>query len=107
MLIDQTNETAIANLSTLHTTRLGFLEKHLESQSAGPFLMGEDCSYADIFLFTCVRTVESTPGFEMLRAVVGESPFADFPITAKIAASVGDIDVVRASVGNRFSECPI
>ena len=69
--------------------------------------MGEGCSYADIFLFTCVRTVEKTPGFGMLRAVVGESPFADFPIIAKIAASVGDMDLVKASVGNRFSECPI
>ena len=64
--------------------------------------MGEGCSYADIFLFTCVRTVENTPGFGMLRAVVGESPFAGFPIIAKIAASVGDIDLVKASVGNKF-----
>ena len=69
--------------------------------------MGENCSYADIFLFTCVRTVENTSGFGMLRAVVGESPFADFPITAKIAASVGDMELVEASVGNKFSECPI
>ena len=100
-------ETAIANLAKLHNTRLSFLEKHLESQSAGPFLMGEHCSYADIFLFTCVRTVENTSGFEMLRAVVGERPFADFPITAKIVASVGDMELVKESVGNKFSECPI
>ena len=100
-------ETAIANLAKLHNARLGFLEKHLESQNAGPFLMGEDCSYADIFLFTCVRTVENTQGFGMLRAVVGESPFADFPITGNIAASVGDMELVKASVGNKFSECPI
>ena len=32
-------ETAIANLAKLHNTRLSFLEKHLESQSAGPFLL--------------------------------------------------------------------
>ena len=69
--------------------------------------MGEDCSYADIFLFTCVRTLENTPGFGMFRAVVGENPFAKFPITAKIAASVGDIDLVKESIGSRFSECPI
>ena len=79
----------------------------VETQNAGPFLMGEDCSYADIFLYTCVRSVENTPGFGMLRAVVGESPFADFPITAKIAASVGDMELVKASVGNKFLECPI
>ena len=100
-------EIAIANLAKLNKVRLEFLEKFLESQSSRPFLMGEGCSYADIFLFTCVRTVEKTPGFEMLRAVVGESPFADFPITAKIAASVGNMELVKASVGNKFSECPI
>ncbi len=43
----------------------------------------------------------------MLRAVVGERPFADFPITAKIVASVGDMELVKESVGNKFSECPI
>ncbi len=69
--------------------------------------MGEDCSYADIFLFTCVRTVENTAGFEMLKAVVRKCPSADFPITAKIATSVGDMDVLKAWVGNRFSECTI
>ena len=69
--------------------------------------MGENCSYADIFLYTCVRTVENTPGFGMLRAVVGEEPFADFPITAAITTSFGNIELVKASVGNKFSECPI
>ena len=59
------------------------------------------------FLCICVRSVENTPGFGMLRAVVGESPFADFPITAKIVASVGDMELVKASVGNKFLECPI
>ena len=98
---------AIANLATLHKARLSFLETHLEAKSVGPFLMGENCSYADIFLYTCVRAVENTPGFGMLRAVVGEDPFADFPITAAIAASVGNIDLVKAAVGNKFLECPI
>ena len=54
-----------------------------------------------------MRTVENTPGFGMLRAVVGEDPFADFPITAAIATSIGKIDLVKTSVGNKFSECPI
>ena len=100
-------DTAIANLATLHTARLGFLETHLKAAGAGPFLTGEHCSYADIFLYTCVRTVEETPGFGMLRAVVGDTPFAEAPMTAGIVAAVGEIDVIKASVGSKFSECPI
>ena len=100
-------DTAIANLATLHKARLGFLEAYLASQSTGPFLTGKDGSYADIFLYTSVRTVEETPGFGMLRAVVGDQPFAEYPITSGIAAAVGEIDKVKASVGTKFSECPI
>ena len=43
----------------------------------------------------------------MLRAVVGDTPFAEAPTTAGIAAAVGEIDVIEASVGSKFSECPI
>jgi len=100
-------DTAIANLATLHKARLSFLEAHLKTQGAGPFLNGKDCSYADIFLYTCVRTVEETAGFGMLRAVVGETPFTEYPTVEKIAAAVGDIDIVKATVGTKFSECPI
>ena len=100
-------DTAIANLATLHRARLAFLETHLNAQSAGPFLNGKQHSYADIFLYTCVRTVEETPGFGMFRAVVGDTPFADYPTVESIAAAVGDIDIVKATVGTKFSECPI
>ena len=54
----------------------------------------------------CVQW-KTLQAFGMLRAVVGESPFADFPITGNIAASVGDMELVKESVGNKFSECPI
>lgn len=100
-------DTAIANLASLHRARLAFLETHLNTQSAGPFLNGKQYSYADIFLYTCVRTVEETPGFGMLRAVVGDTPFADYPTVESIAAAVGVIDIVKATVGTKFSECPI
>jgi glutathione S-transferase len=100
-------ETGIANLATLHTSRLKFLEDHLKSQKTGPYLTGADCSYADTFLYTCVRTVQETPGFGMLREALGGAPFADFPIISGISAAVGEIDMVAATVGNKFSECPI
>ncbi|MBU74627.1 MAG: hypothetical protein CMM73_02825 [Rhodospirillaceae bacterium] len=100
-------DTAIENLATLHNTRLAFLEKHLKTRDTGPFLAGEECSYADVFLYTCVRTVEETAGFSVLRAVVGDTPFAQAPKISGIAASVGEIDKVAATVGDRFSTCPI
>lgn len=106
-LADGGKETAIENLATLHKARLVFLEKHLDTRNPSPFISGEDCSYADVFLYTCVRTVEETAGFAVLRAIVGEKPFAEFPKISKIAASVGDIDKVSTTVSDRFSTCPI
>jgi glutathione S-transferase len=100
-------ETGIANLAKLHTARLTYLENHLKSQETGPYLMGADCSYADIFLYTCVRTVQETAGFGMLRGVIGDTPFADFPIIASISEAVGKIEAVSATVGNKFAEAPI
>jgi hypothetical protein len=43
----------------------------------------------------------------MLREALGGAPFADFPIISGISAAVGEIDMVAATVGNKFSECPI
>ena len=43
-------ETGIKNLTELHSKRAERLEQHLSKSSSGPFLTGEDCSYADIFL---------------------------------------------------------
>lgn len=100
-------ETGIANLAKLHTARLTYLENHLKSPETGPYLMGADCSYADIFLHTCVRTVQETAGFGMLRGVIGDTPFADFPIIASISEAVGKVEAVNATVGNKFSEAPI
>ena len=43
----------------------------------------------------------------MLRAVVGDTPFSDYPTVKSITATVGDMDIVKATVGTKFSECPI
>ncbi len=101
-------ETGIKNLTTLHKSRANFLESHLEKTSnSGQFLTGSDCSYADIFLFTCVRTVQETGGFGILRDELNGDPFKDYPIISGICNEVGKIGTVIETVGTKFSECPI
>ena len=101
-------ETGIKNLTTLHKSRANLLERHLEkSGNVDQFLTGSKCSYADIFLFTCVRTTQETGGFGILRDELGRDPFEDYPIITQICNEVGKIDVVSKTVGQKFSECPI
>ena len=101
-------ETGIKNLTTLHKSRANLLERHLEkSGNVDQFLTGSKCSYADIFLFTCVRTTQETGGFGILRDELGRDPFEDYPIISQICNEVGKIDVVSKTVGSKFSECPI
>ena len=98
--------TGISNLKALHTKRLRFLEQQLKNTNAAPFMTGKICSYADIFLYTCVRAVQETGGFGLLRETCDGDPFSDFPIVKNIADAVGEIDAVKAS-NSKFSECPI
>ena len=98
--------TGISNLTALHTKRLRFLEQQLENTNAAPFMTGRICSYADIFLYTCVRAVQETGGFGLLRETCDGDPFSGFPIVKNIADAVGEIDAVKAS-NSKFSECPI
>ena len=98
--------TGISNLTTLHTKRLKFLEQQLANTNAAPFMTGEVCSYADIFLYTCVRAVQETGGFGLLREACNGDPFRDFPIVKNVADAVGEIGVVKAS-NSKFSDCPI
>lgn len=101
-------DTGIKNLTTLHKSRANLLERHLEkSGNVDQFLTGSKCSYADIFLFTCVRTTQETGGFGILRDELGRDPFEDYPIITQICNEVGKIDVVSKTVGSKFSECPI
>ena len=99
-------ETGISNLTELHKKRLKFLEQHLSAANIGPFFAGKVCSYADIFLYTCVKAVEETGGFALLRDACDGKPFSNFPNVKKIVNLVGEIDAVKAS-SSKFSECPI
>ena len=106
-LADGGKETGISNLTKLHNIRTGFLEKHLSSNQTGSFLTGSNCSYADIFLYTCVRTVQKTAGFGILRDSCGGDPFKDFPTIVSIINEVGKIDAVTKASGDIFEKAPI
>ena len=106
-LADGGKETGISNLTKLHNIRTGFLEKHLSSNQTGSFLTGSNCSYADIFLYTCVRTVQKTAGFGILRDSCGGDPFKDCPNIISIINEVGKIDAVTKASGDIFEKAPI
>ena len=105
-LSDGGKEIGIANLAKLHKSRLNYLEKHLASKNASPFLTGADCSYADIFLYTCVRAVEETGGFAILRDACDGDPFSDCETVLQIVNNVGKIPEVNSSK-EKFGQSPI
>jgi glutathione S-transferase len=106
-LADGGKEVGIKNLTTLHNSRTKFLEEHLKTTSSSPFLTGSDCSYADIFLYTCVETTRKTGGFAILRDSCDGDPFKECPRIISICNEVGKIDNVVKTVGSKFSDCPI
>ena len=71
------------------------------------FLTGSTCSYADIFLYTCVRTVQKTAGFGILRESCGGDPFKDCPTILSICEEVGKIDEVTLASEDIFEKAPI
>lgn len=105
-LSDGGKDTGVANLTKLHKSRLEFLEKHLANINSGPFLTGEDCSYADIFLYTCVRAVEKTGGFAILRDACDGDPFSGCEKILEIVNNVGKIPEVSRSA-EKFGQSPI
>ncbi len=107
-LADGGKEKGVKNLVTLHKNRTKLLEEYLGKNTiVKPFLLGNNCSYADIFLFTIVKTVKDTKGFSILRDEYAGNPFKDCPLIEEITAEVGKIDKVLETIGNKFAECPI
>ena len=46
----------LGELKTLHSQRMGRLEKKLAAGGTA-FCAGDECTYADLFIYTCVTTV--------------------------------------------------
>ena len=106
-LADGGKEKAIENLTTLHKKRLNYLELHINKSANNSFLVGSNCSYADIFLFTCIMTVKETKGFAILRDACNGSPFANYPSIIKICDEVGKINDVMKTIGSQYKDSPI
>ena len=100
-------ELGISNLTKLHHARLKYLENHIKNKNLGPFITGEKCSYADIFIYTCVRTVQETGGFAILRDACQNEPFKECPNILKICDEVEKNPKIIETVGNKFKDCPI
>jgi len=100
-------ELGVSNLTQLHHARLQYLENHIKNKNLGPFITGEKCSYADIFIYTCVRTVQETGGFAILRDACQGEPFKNCPNILEICNEVEKNPTVVNIVGTKFKDCPI
>ena len=100
-------ELGVSNLTKLHHSRLQYLENHIKNKNIGPFITGENCSYADIFIYTCIRTVQETAGFGILREACQNEPFKDCPKILKICDEVEKNPKIIEAVGSKFKDCPI
>ena len=98
---------ALNNLKVLHDKRLGFLETHLQTNGGGDFMLNGKCSYADIFLYTCVRAVQKCTGFGEFREFYGSDPFSSRRRISSVCEAVESIKAVSETVGTKFDECPI
>jgi glutathione S-transferase len=100
-------ELALNNLKVLHDKRVNFLEAHLKKESGGNFMVTESCTYADIFLYTCVRAVQKCAGFSEFRNFYGSDPFSNSKKIESVCRAVESIKIVSDTVGTKFDECPI
>ena len=100
-------ELGVSNLTKLHHSRFQYLENHIKNKNIGPFITGEDCSYADIFIYTCIRAVQETAGFGILRDACQNEPFKDCSNILKICDEVEKDPKVVKAVGSKFKDCPI
>ena len=96
----------LSELKALHTQRMGRLQKKLAAAGTA-FCAGDECTYADLFIYTCVTTVQKCGGFAAFRESCGEEgPFAGCPMVLELAAKVGEREKVAAAAGI-FDQAPV
>ena len=100
-------ELALNNLKILHNKRVAFLENYLNTVKSGDFMVDGKCSYADIFLYTCVRAVQKCAGYNDFRKLCGSDPFANQTNILRVCEAVEEIKEVSTTVGTKFDDCPI
>jgi len=95
----------VEDLKKLHQTRVGYFEKQVAALKS-PFLAGAECTYADVFLYTCVYAVQKCAGFGPLRDACGGDPYSDCPSIVALVAKVAAREKIAAAAG-KFDEAPI
>lgn len=95
----------VEDLKKLHYNRVSYFEKKLAA-SGSPFLAGSACTYADVFLYTCVQAVQKCAGFGQFRDACGGDPFKDCPTMLSIVSKVAQREKVL-STAEKFSQAPI
>ena len=98
-------EEYVADLKTLHEKRMGYFEKKCAALGT-PFLSGSACTYADVFLYTCVYAVQKCKGFGPFRDACGGDPFKEYPTVLAIVAKVAEREKIKAVAG-KFDQAPI
>ena len=96
----------ISNLAILHNKRTRYLEQNMNKLNLKSFVTGDNCTYADIFIYTCVRTVEETDGFRILRDACEGNAFKETPNILELCDRVEKIPKLKDVVGNKFKNCP-
>ena len=69
-------------------------------------LTGEKCSYADIFIYTCIKTVQETKGFSILRDACEDHPFKNCENILNICNEISNIPEVIETIGSKFKDYP-
>ena len=100
-------ETGVSNLTVLHKKRIQYIESNLKKMNMNKYVTGDECSYADIFIYTCIQTVLETGGFKILRDACNGEPFKDCHNLMEICNNVGKLPKVVETVGSKFKDCPI
>ena len=99
-------EKGVSKLKTLHEKRINYLESTLQNMHSPEFLSGEGFTYADIFLYTCVRATQKCGGFQILRDACGGDPFRDQKNILAICERVENRPNVKNCVGDKFENAP-
>lgn len=106
-LADGGVEEGVSKLTKLHHSRVKYLESVLQDMGSPQYLTGDSYTYADVFLYTCVRATQKCAGFKILRDSCGGDPFKGHENILGICDKVENRQAVKKSVGDKFEKAPI
>lgn len=106
-LADGGVEEGVSKLTKLHHNRIQYLDSVLQEMGSPKYLTGDSFTYADVFLYTCVRATQKCAGFKILRDSCGGDPFEKQKNILAICNTVENRPAVIKSIGDKFDKAPI